>query len=349
MPNLPSYTFRPSTLADLPAVVAVLNAHTLATIGTTRTAGHWQHRHWYESGLKLSQDTRVAVNPAGEIVGYAELVPEAPYLIHLLTWAIHPDLPPAEAGQIAATLLDWADQRAQELLSLAPAAARVVIHNNLFEQQETAIALLKSHDFQLARSFVHLHMTMTEPPAEPVRPEGIEVRPLQPPGDWAKVGPALDEAFQDHWGTLQYPESEEEEDETELPDGHPDKIEKPVFDRDYRNSPGLCFIAWAGDEVAGSCLCNAKSLEWPNAGYLGSLSIRRPWRRQRLGLALTLQALGEFYRRGTRHIHTDTDSDGFTSAHALYQKAGMTIYRQENLYEKEIRPGRDYLKRTPGS
>jgi ribosomal protein S18 acetylase RimI-like enzyme len=332
------FTFRPATIADLPAVVAILNANSLATIGTTRTAEHWQHRHWYESGLKLSQDTLVAVNPAGDIAGYAELTHEAPHLIHEVSGAVHPNY---RRQGIGTYFLRWAEQRGRQLLPLAPAEARVILRTNFFDGERPAIELFTRNGYQQTRYFVHLRLEMREPPAGPAWPDGIEVRPLEP-GDWAKVGPALEEAFLDHWGVPDHPANEEEE---ENRDG-PDHIEKPVFDRDYFNSPGLCFVAWAGDEVAGSCLCNAKTLEWPDSGYLGSLSIRRPWRRQGIGLALTRHALGEFYRRGTRTVLTDTDGRSFTRAYALYHKAGMTLYRQENVYEKELRPGRDYLKRT---
>jgi ribosomal protein S18 acetylase RimI-like enzyme len=94
-----------------------------------------------------------------------------------------------------------------------------------------------------------------------------------------------------------------------------------------------------GEEVAGSCLGNAKTIEWPDSGKIGSLSVRRPYRRLGIGRALTLHALGRFYERGTRRVIIDTDADGFTGAYRLYQQAGMHIYRREVTYEKELRPG----------
>jgi ribosomal protein S18 acetylase RimI-like enzyme len=334
------WQIRPATVEEVSGVVAVQNAHSLDVLGTPRTAEHWQLRRWYEDGVNLAQDTRVAVTDTGEIVGYAQVVGEAPFVVIPVSGAVHP----AYRGQgIGSCLLAWATARATEIAAKAPAPARVVMHSNLFATDNTGITLLQEHGWGEVRQFVHLRLEMDKPPIEPTWPEGIEVRPLQPP-DWAKVGPAMDEAFADHWGTLTV-DIDEEDDEAE-PEG---VIEKPVYDRDYWNTPGLCFVAWAGDEVAGVCLCNGKSLEWPEAGYLGSLSVRRPWRRTGLGLALSLHALGEFYRRGTRVVITDTDGDGFTKAYALYQKLGMTIYRQENVYEKEIRPGRDWLRRGWGN
>lgn len=330
------WQIRPATVEDVRVVVAVQNAHSQDVLGTNRMMEHWQLRRWYEDGVNLARDTRVAVTGAGEIVGYVQVVGEAPFVLLLVSGAVHPVY--REQG-IGSDLLQWATARATEMAAKAPAVARVVMHGNLFAADETGITLLQEHGWAEVRQFVHLRLTMERPPAEPIWPEGIDVRPLQPP-DWAKVGPAMDEAFADHWGTLTV-EIDEEDDEAE-PEG---VIEKPVYDRDYWNTPGLCFVAWAGDEVAAVCLCNGKTFEWPEVGYLGSLSVRRAWRRQGLGEALILHVLGEFYRRGTHTVVTDTDGDGLTQAYRLYQKAGMTIFRQENVYEKEVRPGQDWLRR----
>ncbi len=98
-------------------------------------------------------------------------------------------------------------------------------------------------------------------------------------------------------------------------------------------------MAEANGQVIGSCLCNARTVEWPDSGKIGSLSVRRAWRGRGVGGALTAVALAEFHRRGIRRIITDTDSDGFTGAYRLYQRFGFVPYRFEGVYEKEIRPG----------
>lgn len=188
---------------------------------------------------------------------------------------------------------------------------------------------------------------MSQKPPNPVCPEGIDVRLLESV-DWEKVGPALYEAFDDHWGNIEYEtgKTEENDDETKQ---DPKLTDPEAFDPAYFNSPGLCFVAWDGDLVAGSCLCNAMTVEFPDAGYIGSLSIRRPWRRRGVGRALTLHALNTFYQRGTRKVLTDTDGDSLTNAYRVYQTAGMQIFRRELVHEKMIRPGPDFVKRTPSN
>ncbi len=135
--------------------------------------------------------------------------------------------------------------------------------------------------------------------------------------------------------------AEESKEETAVDHWSLDKAEEKA----YFNTPGLCFVARDGDKVVGSCLCNAKTVEFPNTGRLGSLSILPAWRKRGIGQALTQQALTAFYQQGITHIVTDTDGDSFTSAYNNYLKAGMTIFRHEDIFEKEIRAGKDLLKR----
>lgn len=338
-----NFQTRPATMADKAGIAAVLNASSMANTGTQVTTpdrvGRWFH--WFKS--RSHTDTRLVATFGGVIVGYAHVVNEAPHLITTIKGAVHPDY--RDRG-IGAYLLQWTEQRAREHIPLTPNGTRLVMHSNIFDANHSGRALLLAQGFSLVRSFIHLQIVMDGPPPDPEWPPGVTVQIITA-ADWPAVGAALEEAFQDHWEQIDPSWSrpaltatgEGTADEEEDIDGEEDKA--------YFNTPGLCFIARAGEEVVGSCLCDAKNIEFAGAGRLGSLSVRRPWRRQGVGLALTLYALGEFYRRGTRHVVTDTDKSSFTGANHLYPKAGFTIFRQEDVYEKEIRPGQDWIMRNP--
>jgi ribosomal protein S18 acetylase RimI-like enzyme len=71
------------------------------------------------------------------------------------------------------------------------------------------------------------------------------------------------------------------------------------------------------------------------------LGVRRPWRKRGLGLALLHHAFGEFYRRGKRKAGLGVDAKNLTGAMRLYEKAGMHIHKQIDLFEKELRPGKE--------
>ena len=44
---------------------------------------------------------------------------------------------------------------------------------------------------------------------------------------------------------------------------------------------------------------------------------------------------------GKQRAGLGVDAESLTGALKLYKKAGMQVYRQFNLYEKELRPGRE--------
>lgn len=99
--------------------------------------------------------------------------------------------------------------------------------------------------------------------------------------DWELVGPAMDEAFADHWGAiaLSLPETE---------------MEEPAIDADvaedesYSNAPGFCFVLLDNDRAVGGVLCNARLVERDDTGRVGSLFVRPTYRRQGMGRALLM-------------------------------------------------------------
>jgi len=96
-----------------------------------------------------------------------------------------------------------------------------------------------------------------------------------------------------------------------------------------------------GSEVAGISLCPPCSISDPAMGWVGTLGVRRPWRKRGLGLALLLHSFGEFYRRGFRKAGLGVDASSLTGAVRLYEKAGMHVAQIFDHYEREWRPGRE--------
>jgi ribosomal protein S18 acetylase RimI-like enzyme len=48
-----------------------------------------------------------------------------------------------------------------------------------------------------------------------------------------------------------------------------------------------------------------------------------------------------YYKRGLRKVSLGVDGENLTGALKLYEKAGMYVHRQFDLYEKELRPGEE--------
>jgi mycothiol synthase len=167
---------------------------------------------------------------------------------------------------------------------------------------------------------------MNEPPPEPVWPAGITVSRFIPSADnYHAVHTVIEEAFADHWGHL------------------PIEVELWMhwINTDEDHDPSLWFLAMDGSEIAGAALCRPKLTEDPDMGWVAELCVRRPWRRQGIGLALLHHAFGEFYRRGKRKVGLGVDAQSLTGATRLYAKAGMHVARQHILFEKELRPGEE--------
>ncbi len=107
---------------------------------------------------------------------------------------------------------------------------------------------------------------------------------------------------------------------------------------------GGYLLAWAEEragEIAAMNLCNPQITEDPEMGWVGTLGVRRRWRRRGLAQALLRHAFGEFYRRGTRKVGLAVDAQSLTGATRLYEKVGMHVTRTYTDYEKELRSGED--------
>ena len=172
-------------------------------------------------------------------------------------------------------------------------------------------------------------------PDTPVWPEGISLRPYNPDRDARAVYEADEEVFQDHFGFIK--EDPEE--------GFEKFMHHMTGDDSY--DPSLWFLAVdEKDEIVAICLCRRYGAEDRDAGYVSSLGVKRPWRRQGIAQALLLEAFSEYYKRGKTKVDLGVDAKSLTGATDLYRKAGMFVLRQFDLYEKELRPGKDLSVNT---
>ena len=170
---------------------------------------------------------------------------------------------------------------------------------------------------------------MNGSPPEPIWPEGISMRLYNPNTDAYAVFEVDEEVFQDHFGYVKEPPEEAYKKFTHH------------MTKDDSYDPSLWFLAVEGNEIVGICLCRKFGLEDKEAGHVSSLGVKRPWRRQGIALALLQHAFYEYYKRGKRKVDLGVDAESLTGATDLYLKAGMFVLRQFDLYEKELRPGKD--------
>ncbi|MCA1058571.1 GNAT family N-acetyltransferase [Rossellomorea aquimaris] len=109
-------------------------------------------------------------------------------------------------------------------------------------------------------------------------------------------------------------------------DYHPTELGE-FKQRFYRPSfdPTLWFLLKEGDTVVGFILCSVN--EETKMGEISHLGVKRNQRRKGLAHSLLSYAFWKLRERGMKTAALSVDSDSYTDATIVYQKAGMYVYR----------------------
>lgn len=323
----PGYTARPATMDDLEAAVELFNTCSMALQGVKTYKVEDLRREWAYPGFDQETDSRAVFAADGQLAGYYDVFDQGEPHVTISVWGkIHPAHTDRGIGDY---LLAWAEQRARQMMVLAPAEARVTMLSFSLAMDTATRSRLERAGLQLIRQSFRMVIELDQEPAAPVWPEGITVRTADWERDLPAVVAAVREAFADHWGHVATPFEEE------LERWRHWYGSDPSFDQT------LWWLAMDGEEIAGASLGKARMTDDPAMGWVNMLAVRRPWRRHGLGLALLQQSFGEFYRRGQKRVGLGVDAQNLTGALRLYERAGMRSDPnwQHCTYEKELRPG----------
>jgi mycothiol synthase len=321
------FVLRHPTLDDVEAIASVINAGEIALHGVAETTAEDMRRWLTSPGLDFPKDTWLVQTTEGRVVASAAIIHQQHAHIYIPV-DVHPDY---QRRGIGTYLLHLAEEQAKEHIALAEPDSRVAVDTETDSKNLAAQQLLQRHGFERNRIFWRMGIEMQEAPSVPPLPEGMTLRTLAADMSLAHaVYEADEEAFQDHWGYM--PHTYEE-------------FEHWTINRDSFD-PSLLFLGMADNEVAGFALC---ADEKEAGGWVHVLGVRRPWRKQGLGLFLLRHAFGEFYRRGIHNVYLGVDAQSLTGATRLYERAGMHIVRQFYRYEKELRAGREPSTQSLGS
>jgi mycothiol synthase len=289
---------------------------------------------WRSEDFNRATDTQIVLSPDGIVVGYID--DWDINALHVRQYSMghtHPDFQSLGIGRY---LMQWSIERARQKALLAPDGARVVLHQSINNDNRTAYELLTANGWSLARQSYRMQIEFDQAPEQPVVPAGILIRPMLANKTKEEARAALQanyEAFADHWGFVEEPFEEYF------------KRWYYYLENDPNTVPEFWFLAMDGDEIAGVSLCNPQTNEDPDMSWVWQLSVRRPWRKCGLGLALLRYSFNEFYRIGRKRAALGVDAESLTGATRLYEKAGMHVQRINNTYEYEIRPGNDLMKK----
>lgn len=321
--SLPSgFVLRRPTMADVESVLQLIQACEIEREGRPETTLHDMRLEWQSPEFTLTTDAWIVFSLEGKAVGFAD-VGHREHARIFTSGNVHPDY---RGRGIGTQLLQLNEERAYQHCAEALADARVSILSWVSEKSIATQQLLEKHDFKKIRSFWRMKIELNEASPMAHWADGITIRTLadysDDPNMFRTVFEADEDAFKDHWGHTPT-DFEEWEHRTK---------KRENFD------PSLWFLAMEGNEIAAVALCeDEKEL----GGWVNSLGVRRQWRRKGIGEALLYQAFGEFYKRGIREIYLGVDASSLTGATRLYERVGMHVHRRSDIYEKEIRAGRE--------
>ena len=319
----------PLTNADVGRVVELCNTY----------AGHFDNRDresvdsiratWAMHDFAITQDALLLVDSrSGRDAAYADIIDvKHPYVRKFAYTSLHPDY--IDDQDVNAVVQDWILKRARERIDLVPEKVlRVVLGQFADEKDQVANQLLKKRGFSYTRSTFQMLLDIESMPPVPQPPDGYTLRPVQDfEREFHPILQAHRDAFRDHYGYVEEPwEKFEARWRSWL-------ASRKNFD------PSLWFSALDGERVAGFVMCSVGVPGDPDTCEVNGLGVCRGDRRRGLGLALLRRLFGELYRRGHRRIVLYVDGNSITGATRVYQRAGMNVHRQHNLYELELRPG----------
>ena len=298
---------RPATVEDAAAIARVCNAETQALYGeadvdAAAVAG------WFA----LSDIAMVVAELDGRAVGYADVRDE-----ERLRFPVDLRVDPAAGGSgVADALLSaveaWAAGRAAEGGQLRAFVA---------ERDDESRAALERRGYELVRHSFTMEIALEAPRLEePVWPAGVTVRTYDHGRDEAAVHEAVEDAFADHW------------------EFHPITLEAWGEFRvtDPRFDPALWWLVEEAGELAAVSLNAWHFSGDASFGWVGTLGVRRPWRRRGLGLALLLHSFADFAARGATRVGLDVDAENTTGAVRLYERAGMHAVRRRDSWFRTL-------------
>jgi mycothiol synthase len=312
----PGYTVRPGTWEDLPAVAGLLRAADTAVWGRPNTTEEEIGDTWSVPGVDLASDTWL-VWSEGVLCGYAWLMARADHC-ELDGWgAVHPD---HQRRGLGSFLLDAVEARSADHVALAPLARPVVHRTDVAAPDRPAHDLYERRGFSIDRHLWRMDMDIAPNGLrEPSWPHGIEVRTLVPGRDERAVHAAYEEAFANQYAHVPW----------SFGDWVALRIRGEGFD------PTLWFLAVDGEEIVG--VLAGRIID--DVGWVETVGVREPWRGNGIGEGLLRRAFAEFHRRGMRRSSLYVDAQNETGATVLYERVGMSVASQYDIYMKQLRGG----------
>ena len=257
---------------------------------------------WHLQTTDLARDTRIVLD-GDTVVAYGEATwkhPDEGGPLFLYAWA-HPR---GRDGGIVTWLMSWGERLADERGSDGIRTEAPDVDG-------------ARHDLLRSRGYVHVRSSFTmskslEPDEDAgTVPPAVEIRPYED-ADERILYEVNEASFADHWGFR--PASFE-------------SFNEELHGEDW--DPSLVFLADVDGETAGHVI----AFRFQTGGHIGSLGVLKEWRGRGIATALLRRTFAELAGRGMREVRLGVDAQNPHGAVALYERAGMTLFRRYDTFD----------------
>jgi mycothiol synthase len=289
---------RTPSVDEAAAIRALIEEHAQAAFGES-DVNEQEIRTWF---ARPQVSIRIAERD-GELAGYLDVAAESSGRFPVDIRTLDPEA--------AARLLEEAERMAR-----ADGASAI----RAFVQGDDPVLrdVLDPVGWKPIRYSFQMRIDLGDDLPEPEWPAGLSPRNAEP-GDEERAYEAHMDAFADHW------------------DFHHISFEEwRSYNVDHNFDPSLWWLVEDDGELAAISLNSWHFSGDPHFGWIGILGVRPRWRRQGLATALLRHSFRDFRSRGATRVGLGVDGENTTGAVRLYERAGMSVARRNDAYEKML-------------
>ena len=304
---IPNSTVRPASLADVPAVTALMQQVATDMIGEPDATPSEVRDDLIMPRFEMSTDTALVIADEKAVV-YAQAHDEHDERAFVDVF-IDPTLDDELFAKVADGAVAGALARVREAMTIR-GGKNSMVGTGLYQGERRMVAAYQRAG--LMRSHVYWRMSKalsTDVEIDVCMPVGVTIRSVDPDDQEVMIAALSleNETFREHHG-------------------HVDKNITDFADS-WRNTSrydrGAWWFAYLDGELVGLCLGDEGKVE-KNAGYVCTLGVVKKARGRGVAKALLLTSFSEYQRRGRSAVELGVDSANETGATRLYESVGMS-------------------------
>ncbi len=330
------YEWSALRLEDAEEIVALLNAHSMETMGRSDRKEEDFRADWEEPGVDPGADGVVLRTKSGRVVGYEEVYDKNRHAELIFYGGI------VDRGhrtpELRNALIEWMRLRCAEHVREAPPGVEVKAFTGVDSRDVDSRSWLETNGFECTRVFRVMRKEWSQDPSRDTE------RSLAAVGSEYKIcvrghREEIDEAFlrrfyrtqweafQDHWGAP-------------VPlDSSFQRFVHQLESKLERDEALLTYVECA-DEIVATCLTLLSSESDPDVAFLDRLGTLAEHRGNGLARALLCDVFERTQALGKKALELSVDSDSQTGAPRLYEGVGMVETEKTFVMSQVLRPGR---------